>query len=204
MKIKKIINSKIFLLVLGFLLTGVVGTFLNYQFQKETWKRESQHEIAKRHLDQSRQVIEEVLLHISKRFYAMQKVLWELESERFDGARLKWKNYAKIKDDWNINVGLYRSRIKILIDENLAYELLDKNNARDYSDRESLHALFVVTHYKIKDFFDYRGKNEQKRKQLEDAALNSLIDLGHRIGNFSDKCYGIYMGKYDLFKNNFQ
>lgn len=40
----KLLNSKFFLLIIGFILTGLVGSYLNYRFQEETWERQADHE----------------------------------------------------------------------------------------------------------------------------------------------------------------
>ena len=202
-KISNIINSKFSLLIIGFLLTGLVGSYLNHRFQEETWKRQAEHEVMKKQLDQTYEGIEEVMLHASKRFYSMQKVFWSLESNKREEAHQRWKEYSKIKDDWNIMLRNYRSKIKILLNTQLAYELLGDDDARNYKDKTCLHSLFVVTHYKLKKLLDYSDSDEQKRKEIELAALNSLSELGQRIGDFSDKCYKAYIDKYKFFKEGF-
>lgn len=208
--INNILNSKIILLVVGFILTGIVGSFLNHQFQREVWKRQAHYEIAKRQLDQAREVIEETLLHASKRFYAMQKVFWSLESFNTEEAKQRWEEYSIIKDEWNIMVSNYRSKIKIFLDPKLSYELLDRDDARNYKNKESLHALFVVAHYKLKELQNYNDSNPQERRskesiiktrrQIELEALNALSELGKYISNFSENCYKIYLDKYSYFK----
>ena len=98
MRLKELLNSKISLLLIGFVLTGVVGSFLNHQFQKEAWKRQAQHEIAKRQLNQAQNAIEATLLFARKRFYSMQKVFWSLESSKDEEAQQRWVEYYKVKD----------------------------------------------------------------------------------------------------------
>lgn len=203
-KIINIINSKLCLLIIGFLLTGLVGSCLNHRFQKEAWKRQVEHEVVKKQLDQTYESIEKAMLHASKRFYSMQKVFWSLESNKSEEARQRWKEYSKIKDDWNIMLRSYRSKIKILLNAQLAYGLLGKDDARDYKNKTCLHSLFVVTHYKLRKLLKHNGSNEQERKEIELAALNSLSELGKRIGDFSDKCYKAYTDKYKFFEEGFE
>lgn len=198
--INNILNSKIILLVVGFILTGVVGSFLNYQFQKEAWKRQVHYEIVKRQIDQAREAIEGILLHASKRFYTMQKVFWSLESFKIEEARQRWEEYSTVRDEWSIMVNNYRSKIKIFLDPKLSYELLDKDDARNYKNKESLHALFVMAHYNLKKLLNYSGSNSQERRSIELEALNALNELGKRIGDFSENCYKIYLDKYSCFE----
>ena len=178
MNIINVLNSKIILLITGFILTGIVGSFLNHQFQKETWRQQTHYEIAKRRLDQAREAVEEVLLQASKRFYAMQKVFWSLESFKTEEAKQRWEEYNIIKDEWTIMVSNYRSKIKVFLDPKLSYELLDKDDALNYKNKESLHALFVVAHYKLKDLLNCDISNSQNRKHAELEALNALSELG--------------------------
>jgi predicted secreted acid phosphatase len=98
-------------------------------------------------------------------------------------------------------VGGYRSEIKIFVDSTLAYELLDRDNARNYPKKESLHAIFVVTHYKLKQLFEYAEKNPEERFKIEKETLNALSELGENLNDFSDKCYKSNLKKYDLLKN---
>jgi len=202
-KIIGIINSKIFLLILGFVLTGLVGSCLNQRFQEETWKRQTSYEVMKKQLDQTYKVIEEITLHVNERFYSMQKVFWSLEDSEQENAQLNWIEYNKIKDDWNIKLGNYRSKIKILLNSQLAYDLLGENDAKDYVDKNCLHSLFVVTHYKLKQLLEYNSPDEEERKKVELVALNSLRELSEYIGVFSDKCYKAYFEKYNFFKEEF-
>ena len=201
MNFNKILNSKFGLLVTGFVLTGLIGSFLSYQFQNISWKRQARFEIAKRQLEQAKSSIDETLLQAGKRFYAMQKVFWTLENSKSDIADQRWNEYYKIKDEWNIMVGGYRSKIKIFVDPMLAYELLDRDNARNYPKKESLHAIFIVAHYKLKQLFEYAGKNSEERFKIEKETLNALSELGENLNDFSDRCYKIYLKKYDLLKN---
>ena len=198
--INNILNSKIILLVVGFILTGIVGSFLNHQFQKEVWERQAHYEIVKRQIDQAREAIEGILLHAGKRFYAMQKVFWSLESFKIEEAKQRWEEYSTIRDEWSIMVNNYRSKIKIFLDPKLSYELLDKDDARSYKNKESLHALFVIAHYNLKKLLNYSGSNSQERRSIELEALNALSELGKRIGNFSENCYKIYLDKYSYFE----
>jgi hypothetical protein len=199
-KVLNIINSKIFLLIFGFILTGLVGSFLNYRFQKESWKRQANHEAMKKQLNQTYEGIEEIMLQANKRFYSMQKVFWSLESSKQENAQEKWIQYNHIKDDWNINLGGYRSKIKVFLNPKIAYELLGEEDARDYQNKGCLHSYFVVTHYKLKQLLEYSGFDEKERKEIELSALNSLSELGKRIRDFSDKCYQAYIDKYNFFK----
>ena len=181
-------------------MTGIVGSILNHGFQEEAWKRQARHEIMKRQLDQAQKAIDETILAACKRFYAMQKVFWSLESNRKKEAQQRWKEYEIIKDNWNILVSNHRSNIKVLLDPELSYELLDKEDARNYKNKESLHAMFVVAHYKLKRLLNYNGSELQERKNVQLEALNALDELGKCIGHFSENCYKVYLNKYGTFK----
>lgn len=122
MNFDKILNSKSGLFVTGFVLTGLIGSFLSYQFQNISWKRQARFEIAKRQIEQAKSSIDETLLPAGKGFYAMQKVFWTLENSQSDIADQRWNEYYKIKDEWNIMVGGYRSEIKIFVNPTFVYQ----------------------------------------------------------------------------------
>ncbi|MCX5698852.1 MAG: hypothetical protein NTX01_04060 [Candidatus Omnitrophica bacterium] len=198
--INNILNSKFTLLIAGFILTGIVGSFLNYQFQKEAWKRQAHYEVVKRQLDQTQEAVEKILLLANKRFYAMQKVFWSLEGFKIEEAKRRWEEYNSVRDEWSIMVSNFRSKIKVFLSPELSYELLDKDDARNYKNKESLHALFVVAHYQLKEFMKYSDSNSQQRRKAELEALDTLSELGKHIGDFSERCYTVYLNKYFCFE----
>jgi hypothetical protein len=57
---KTVNESKLILLLLGFLMTGVVGSFLNRQFQRQSWEREARFTLMKSHLDSMTVTLERV------------------------------------------------------------------------------------------------------------------------------------------------
>jgi hypothetical protein len=110
------------LLVVGFLLTGVVGSALAYVFQRRAW--EQQHRAERREEERQRavQTFEEVASLLDKRLYRMRRLNWatlrHLESgrglERIAAAR---DDYDDVLLTWNDNL----NRILALVDTSFGH-----------------------------------------------------------------------------------
>lgn len=100
MNFDKILNSKFGLFVTGFVLTGLIGFFLRNKQKALLMKRS----------------------YWQEKVYAMQKVFWTLENSQSDIADQWWNEYYKIKDEWNIMVGGYRSEIKVFLNPTFVYQ----------------------------------------------------------------------------------
>lgn len=200
---RSILNAPFTLLIFGFLLSGVLGTYLSYLFQNNAWKQKIRHEIALYQLEETKSTIEDILILGRKRFYAMQKVYWALESYDTSAAQENWQAYCAIKDEWNISIENYRSKIKVLLDSDLAYSLLDQNDARRYTSQPSVHASFVKTHNVLKRFYEC-PQNSETRRQLEGDTLNSLTCLSDTLRTFSENCYGAYKSQRIEFERGYR
>jgi len=115
-------------------------------------------------------------------------------------ANSRWEDYYRVKDEWNILVGKYRSKTKVFINPDLSYMLLDKDNAAHYKEKESLHAVFVVAHYKLKALFNYNGSDLKERRRIELEALQSLSEVGQTLDHFSDQAYAEISAQYSALK----
>ena len=198
MRFLKILDSRYAELILGFFLTGLVGSLLTHQFQQEDWKCTARHEIFKKRLDESRNIVDTVMHHSRKRFYSMQKIYWALERYDVAGADSMWDEYQRIVDDWNVAVGGYRCNLKATLSPRLAYHLLDSENAVNYKQRESLHAEFVVAHQKLKKFKEWQNGSQGERRQIELDALSALRSLAVRIDTFSEACLTAIMARDEV------
>ena len=189
-------NSKVGLLVVAFLLTSYLGQKLTFQYQQEFWEREKQHAIFKSELAEAQKVLEQVTQHISQRTHAMQKVHWELEDSDFRNAELKYSNYLKIKDDWVINLSIYRNKIKRLVDSDLAYKLLDSKNAKNAASTESVQAKFRHTHYATKAWKECVENKCKNFELLKTRASESLTSLFEYTDDFIDETYSVFLSKH--------
>jgi len=74
-------SEKIILLVLGFILTTVVGAFLGYLFKKRSWQIETEHSLYKTRYDEGVRFLDGLSDQIGRRFFLLQRLLWAIEED---------------------------------------------------------------------------------------------------------------------------
>ena len=97
------------LLVVGFLLTSVVGGLLTYGFQRRTWRH--QHEVEREeHLrERALETFAEVSTLLDRRLYRMRQLYWALKRRAKKGAPSRalegpLTEYRAVLRDWNDNL----------------------------------------------------------------------------------------------------
>ncbi|QUX92503.1 hypothetical protein CYL31_14325 [Marinomonas sp. A3A] len=190
------LNSQIFLLVVGFLLTGMVGHYLTTKYQDASWERDRKYEVFKQEIEEAKKTLEEVNLHISDRTYSLQKVHWKLESRDLDGAVVEYGKYIDIKDNWNKKIRIYRNKLKRLVDHDLAFLLLDSENSVNVPKKESVHAYFADAHTKTRSWLKCLKSNCDDISKKEKMAYDSLKELFQTTDYFIDESYSIFLRKY--------
>lgn len=115
-------TQQLTLLVVGFLLTGVVGSALAYVFQRRAW--EQQHRVERREEERQRasQTFEEVASLLDKRLYRMRRLNWatlrHVESGRgLDRIAAARDDYDDVLLTWNDNL----NRILALVDTSFGH-----------------------------------------------------------------------------------
>lgn len=73
------LSSGFSLLVAGFLLTTVCGTFINSRFSQATWKREKDFELLKAKLAQHDELLSDLTKVIGARVFRLQRVVWLMD-----------------------------------------------------------------------------------------------------------------------------
>lgn len=102
-------SDQVWLLVIGFLLTTVLGGGLGYAFQARAWAH--QHDIAKRdnEREQAFKTFEEVSTRMDKRLFRMRRLYWASHQKMIgDGDDAQWEaaraDYATAIFEWNDNL----------------------------------------------------------------------------------------------------
>jgi hypothetical protein len=196
MKMANALNSNISILLIGFLLTGLIGNHIASQYQERQWMREKEIEILSRRLDETQQVVEELTVAMRMRFYAMQKVLWELESNRVERADKEWAKYQKVKDEWNINIYIYRNKLSRLLGENLGYRLIGPKNAVEREETE-IHSSFVEAHVALRKMLRHQGTKDE-RASLYENAHQKLNRASANVDVLTKAIFEAYLGEYGV------
>jgi peptidoglycan hydrolase-like protein with peptidoglycan-binding domain len=103
------VTDQVWLLVIGFLLTSVVGGSLGYLFQARAWNH--QHETTRRdnEREQALKTFEEVSTRMDKRLYRTQRLYWAAsQRSRGGGDQAQWDearaDYRVALYEWNDNL----------------------------------------------------------------------------------------------------
>lgn len=95
--------NELVLLLLGFVLTGVVGSYISQQLQLRAWNFQNLADIRERELIIANKTFEEVSILMDKRLYLSRQLIWSLEgnSKSVDS---KLKDYVSVLYDWNFSL----------------------------------------------------------------------------------------------------
>ncbi len=200
-----IINSRLIVIVIVLLFISFIWKELVFfandftnTHQNFTWERDKKHIVLKQEIQEAKKTIEKINFLISQRAYSLQKVHWKIESYNLDESEIAYKNYEKVKDKWNEEIRVYRNKLKRLVDEDLAYSLLNSNTDK----KRSVHNYFAKTHELTKDWLRClrNGSKCSDFKDKQNKAHKSLTELYNVTDLFIDKSYSIFLKKYKSIK----
>ncbi len=160
-KVLKFLNSGVGLMILGFLVTTVGGTFLNFTIQGRARKNELSFQMFKMRLEEAKTLQADLLDQISKRSVGLTQILLYLNTEPAVSDNRKahltaterfWRgipdpehperpapsNYSKVKDDWNEKLVRYKSKVRVLFPAELADLLLAEDEFETEDDPREL------------------------------------------------------------------
>lgn len=199
-------NEKFSLAVVGLLLTGVLSTFISTVYQNISWTKQQEFQVFKEEVNESKKAIETINIKIRDRIYTIQKIHWSLENYDLKSAHLHYKEYTKIKDKWNILLPIWRNKIKRLVNEELAFLLLDSNNSVNTATDNSVHAAFVRLHNATRNWkrcLERRkdGNEETKCKNIRFQELQIEADAKLQLAfettdQYINDSYTIFLSKY--------
>src|SRR3954447_19346682 len=78
-KLADFFTSGLGLLMLGFFLTTVCGTFINWRYSTATWKREKNFELFKGQLAKHDELLSDFTRVIGARVFRLQRVVWLMD-----------------------------------------------------------------------------------------------------------------------------
>lgn len=96
-------ESPVFLLVLSFILTSVVGGLLGYYFQNRTWKHQNTARLQENERVTAKSVFENMSMLMDRRLYRSRLLSWSLEDESIQEEAIErhMAEYRQILYEWN-------------------------------------------------------------------------------------------------------
>lgn len=149
-------------MILGFLLTGIFGTFLSDRLQEKSWekqfeleknrqeaewKREKRFEIIRRKLDEGQNSLEQISDLLNLRFYRLQNTFIFISKGDISSANKNWQEYFETVEEWNVKLIINQNKIRRLVDEESAirFNNYETDNAQ-LENPSSIHGKFYVVH----------------------------------------------------------
>lgn len=141
------VETETYKLVLGFVLTTVLGGLLTYLFQRLSWKRQATLDLYRERYKEGTEFLERLSSLIDRRYFALQRFIWALE-EAADEKRLSEReaDYFQTVLEWNTSLRSIHNRIRLLIGEEQALDFLDYGDDYRPDQPLSLHYRFVLAH----------------------------------------------------------
>ena len=208
----KFLNSNFFLLILGFGLTTVIGTYitdrvqyrswlqqeeLEKQRQDADWKRDKKFEIIRRKLDYGQEALEELSDLINLRFYRLQNVYISIVQNDIASANNNWAKYFETVEDWNVKLIINQNKIRRLVNDQEAnlfndYETDDPN----LTNPVTIHGKFYVAHQKVLNLLRCLRRESCSITQRQKDEVEVLLrDLDIQTDNFVDRISDIYLNQ---------
>jgi hypothetical protein len=100
------VANQLVLLLLGFVLTTVLGGLLGSYFQNRTWKHQNRIKLAETERIAGTKVFESLSSLMDKRVYRMMQLNWKLRSDVTDDVMIekKMEDYREVLYEWNDNL----------------------------------------------------------------------------------------------------
>ena len=200
----KFLNSQFGLLLLGFALTTVIGSFFADWFQRKNWERQAtfeamrqdfewerskRFEIIRRKLDDGQAALESISDLINLRFFRLQKAYESIVAKDLKGASNNWKNYMKSVEEWNVKLIINQNKLRRLVNEKISEEFNDyETDDPSLTDPKTIHGKFFIAHKKVRNLLHCLQNPNCKNSGKEIKETNDLLrKLDYQSDEFIDK-----------------
>ena len=180
-------SEKIWLLVLGFLLTTVLGGFVGYLLNQRSWQIETKYSLNRIRYDEGFKFLDGLSDEIGRRFYLLQRLLWAIEESDNGKASDREKEYFTSVVEWNSSFWRNRNNIRLLVSEEQANAFLNYSDDSAGDQPRSLHYKFVAAHRAVMNAKASRELLPQASKQIEELNWKSSVFLERLTTEFMQR-----------------
>ena len=129
-KLREFLESQPGLLILGFVLTTLLGTILNYAYHDRAWKQEKRVAILTSKLTAQGTLIDSIASLTSERAFWMHRVQWAIEENDSTRVEKAWGHYYERVVMWNSTLRAKKSAIHRLANKDLANSFFEDEEDR--------------------------------------------------------------------------
>ncbi len=106
--------NELILLIIGFLLTTLVGSIISFWVQNRSWDHQYEQTLLQSEKQKAENVFTQLSSLMDNRLYTMRRILWGYDSELTnDEINIRWDDYVEVLKEWNINLNKNLALIQI-------------------------------------------------------------------------------------------
>jgi murein L,D-transpeptidase YcbB/YkuD len=171
-------DNPLLLLVVGFVLTTVVGGALGFYFQQRAWGQQSAVQRNERDLEAATKTFEEVSVLLDRRLYRMRRVFWtarRLAPAPADTTELDVAQdaYRVVLEDWNDNL----NRLLASVQTHFGRPLRERLQAELYD-------TYAAIGEELEQFMREARRTDRGSVRVRPVGRR-LTDLGHRVFTYN-------------------
>jgi Putative peptidoglycan binding domain len=181
-------GEQVLLLVIGFVLTSVVGGLLGLFFQRRSWSHQHRAQQRDQDREQAIKVFEEVSSLLDRRLYRMRQVFWAARRRARGGADADalpeaLRQYREVVTTWNDNLNRHLALVHTYFGSGARQELEDEVF-------EEFSAIGRALEWFVQDV------------TAPEAADVDVPPLGRRLNWLGRQVYGFNVGALELLQAN--
>lgn len=170
-------SEKVWLLILGFVLSTVIGGVLGYLLKQRSWEIETEHSLHRSRYEEGVKFLDQLSDQIGKRFYLLQRFLWTIDGHDEEKILDREREYFASVVDWNSSFWRNRNKIRLLANEEQANAFLSYDDDSAGDNPTSLHYKFVAAHRAAMNAKESRELIPIAKKQVEELNWKSSVFL---------------------------
>jgi hypothetical protein len=164
-KIIHSLNSEMGRLLLGFLLTGVIGAILaqwlqdrswsaqrqlELEVQERQWERDRRFEMLRRKLDRGEAALKELSDLMALRVFRLREAFALSRVGDAAGARRAWNRQLETTEQWNARLSVFQHDVRQLVGAEMSLRLNNyETDDPPVENPVSIHGMFYVAHQRV-------------------------------------------------------
>jgi hypothetical protein len=172
-------HHDLFLLLVGFFFTSILGATLGYYFQNRSWDFQERARLVASEREAATKVFEEVSRLMDKRIYRMRQLNWKLSGDNQADTELQMDLYRKILYEWNDSLNRNRAMVQRYFGSGVGEELFGSENRNDPPD--NIHHSFKTIGKSLESYYSERDTNGNEAEKEIDSSLEKLEERVYNI-----------------------
>jgi len=136
-------------LLVGFLLTSVLGGLLTFWLNRLTFARQARLDLLRRRHEEGVRFLDDLSSLVDRRLFALQRFLWAVDSGDPERLARHETAYFETVAEWNGKLRSNRNKARLLVGQKFADDFLDYSDDQRLDAPRSLHYHFALAHRSV-------------------------------------------------------